>query len=84
MPAAFAPGQPLGIQGSPKHPHDSSPLSWPRYSLTLWQGASDPLSVDDLLYVWDNCAAHQVYYDLFEPVLSQFKQLACRERAREG
>ncbi|XP_062046068.1 protein FAM151A [Lepus europaeus] len=50
-----------------------------RYSLTLWQGASDPLSVDDLLYVWDNCAAHQVYYDLFEPVLSQFKQLALND-----
>lgn len=42
------------------------------------------MSVDDLLYVWDNCAAHQVYYDLFEPVLSQFKQLACREWAWEG
>ncbi|XP_029803646.1 protein FAM151A isoform X1 [Suricata suricatta] len=47
-----------------------------RYSLTLWQGASDPVSVDDLLYVRDNSASHQVYYDLFEPVLSQFKQLA--------
>ncbi|XP_032970306.1 protein FAM151A [Rhinolophus ferrumequinum] len=47
-----------------------------RYSLTLWQGASDPVSVDDLLYIRDNCAIHQIYYDLFEPVLSQFKQLA--------
>ncbi|XP_001488568.4 protein FAM151A [Equus caballus] len=47
-----------------------------RYSLTLWQGASDPVSVDDLLYIRDNSATHQVYYDLFEPVLSQFKQLA--------
>ncbi|XP_032695690.1 protein FAM151A [Lontra canadensis] len=47
-----------------------------RYSLTLWQGASDPVSVDDLLYIRDNTAPHQVYYDLFEPVLSQFKQLA--------
>nr|KAF6443743.1 family with sequence similarity 151 member A [Molossus molossus] len=42
-----------------------------RYSLTLWQGASDPLSVDDLLYIRDNCATHQIYYDLFEPVLEQ-------------
>ncbi|XP_046518530.1 protein FAM151A isoform X2 [Equus quagga] len=50
-----------------------------RYSLTLWQGASDPVSVDDLLYIRDNSATHQVYYDLFEPVLSQFKQLADRE-----
>ncbi|XP_036301989.1 protein FAM151A [Pipistrellus kuhlii] len=47
-----------------------------RYSLTLWQGASDPVSVDDLLYIRDNCATHQIYYDLYEPVLSQFKQLA--------
>ncbi|KAK1340042.1 hypothetical protein QTO34_018606 [Cnephaeus nilssonii] len=39
-----------------------------RYSLTLWQGASDPVSVDDLLYIRDNCAPHQIYYDLFEPV----------------
>uniref|UniRef100_A0A8D2ALG2 Protein FAM151A n=1 Tax=Sciurus vulgaris TaxID=55149 RepID=A0A8D2ALG2_SCIVU len=52
-----------------------------RYSLTLWQGASDPVSVDDLLYIRDNTAAHQVYYDLFEPVLSQFKDLASRGRA---
>ncbi|KAM4872975.1 protein FAM151A [Thomomys bottae] len=47
-----------------------------RYSLTLWQGANDPVSVDDLLYIRDNSAAHRVYYDLFEPVLSQFKQMA--------
>ncbi|XP_054429585.1 protein FAM151A [Pteronotus mesoamericanus] len=47
-----------------------------RYSLTLWQGPADPVSVDDLLYFRDNCATDQVYYDLFEPVLSKFKQLA--------
>ncbi|XP_037017406.2 protein FAM151A isoform X1 [Artibeus jamaicensis] len=47
-----------------------------RYSLTLWQGSVDPVSVDDLLYFRDNCATHQIYYDLFEPVLSKFKQLA--------
>lgn len=46
--------------------------------MTLWQGVLDPVSVDDLLYVRDNSASHQVYYDLFEPVLSQFKQLAGR------
>lgn len=43
--------------------------------------------MDDLLYIRDNTAPHQVYYDLFEPVLSQFKQLAGREghgAAREG
>lgn len=42
------------------------------------------MSVDDLLYIRDNCAIHQVYYDLFEPVLSQFKQLASREWSWEG
>lgn len=39
----------------------------------------DPVSVDDLLYIRDNSAPHQVYYDLFEPVLSKFKQLAGTE-----
>ncbi|XP_004642658.1 protein FAM151A [Octodon degus] len=47
-----------------------------RYTLTLWQGTTDPVSVDDLLYIRDNTETHRVYYDLFEPVLSQFKQLA--------
>lgn len=43
--------------------------------------------MDDLLYIRDNTAPDQVYYDLFEPILSQFKQLAGREgrgAAREG
>ncbi|XP_058159509.1 protein FAM151A [Dasypus novemcinctus] len=58
-------------------PHFSWLLSQSeRYSLTLWQGATDPMSVDDLLYIRDNSAPHQVYYDLFEPILSQLKQLA--------
>lgn len=58
-------------------PHFSWLLSQSeRYSLTLWQGASDPVSVEDLLFIRDNSAPHQIYYDLFEPVLSQFKQLA--------
>lgn len=61
-----------------------SQLSGLRYSLTLWQGASDPVSVEDLLFIRDNSAAHQIYYDLFEPVLSQFKQLACKDGARDG
>lgn len=50
----------------------------------MWQSASDPVTVDDLLYIRDNTATHQVYYDLFEPLLSQFKQLASREGSREG
>uniref|UniRef100_A0A2K6BFB7 Protein FAM151A n=1 Tax=Macaca nemestrina TaxID=9545 RepID=A0A2K6BFB7_MACNE len=48
-------------------PHFSWLLSQSeRYSLTLWQAASDPMSVEDLLYVRDNTAVHQVYYDIFE------------------
>ncbi|XP_007944137.1 protein FAM151A [Orycteropus afer afer] len=54
-----------------------------RYSLTLWQGALDPVSVDDLLYIRDNSATHQIYYDLFEPVLSQFKQLAANATRKQ-
>lgn len=69
-----------GLSG-PRGAGALSQLSGPRYSLTLWQGASDPVSVDDLLFIRDNSATHQIYYDLFEPVLSQFKQLACKKGA---
>ncbi|XP_023392571.1 protein FAM151A [Pteropus vampyrus] len=55
-----------------------------RYSLTLWQSISENVSVDDLLYFRDNCAAHQIYYDLFEPVLSQFKQLAMNATRKQN
>ncbi|XP_036206175.1 protein FAM151A [Myotis myotis] len=55
-----------------------------RYSLTLWQGVTDPVSVDDLLYIRDNCANHQIYYDLFEPVLSKFKQLAMNATRKQS
>ena len=56
-------------------------LSWllgqsDRYSLTMLQSASDPATVDRLLCIQDNTATHQVCYDFFEPLLSQFKQLA--------
>ncbi|XP_036610231.1 protein FAM151A [Trichosurus vulpecula] len=47
-----------------------------RYSLTLWQSDSDPVTVDDLLYIRKHSATQQIYYDLYEPVLSQFKELA--------
>lgn len=50
----------------------------------MWQSISETVSVDDLLYFRDNCATHQIYYDLFEPVLSQFKQLASREWSGVG
>ncbi|XP_074859351.1 protein FAM151A [Carettochelys insculpta] len=59
-------------------------LAWPhfswllaqseRYSLTLWQGKTDPVTVEDLLFIRDNSRAEQIYYDLYEPVLSQFKE----------
>lgn len=74
----------LSAQVEPRVRRALSQLSGSRYSLTLWQGASDPVSVEDLLFIRDNSAAHQIYYDLFEPVLSQFKQLACKKGAWEG
>ncbi|KAM6948192.1 protein FAM151A [Aplochiton taeniatus] len=49
----------------------------PRFSLTLWQGSVDP-SVEDLLFVRDNSNPSRIYYDIYEPVLSQFKQAAAR------
>nr|XP_006200587.1 protein FAM151A [Vicugna pacos] len=55
-----------------------------RYSLTLWQATSDSVSVDDLLYIRDNTAPHQVYYDIFEPVLSQFRQLAMNASRKQN
>ncbi|XP_071368315.1 protein FAM151A [Centroberyx affinis] len=60
-------------------------LSWllsrsPRFSLTLWQGSIHP-GVDDLLFVRDNSHPARVYYDIYEPTLSAFKQ-AARQRGR--
>lgn len=40
--------------------------------------------MEDLLYIRDNCATHQIYYDLFEPVLSQFKQLAMNATRKQS
>ncbi|XP_039175917.1 protein FAM151A isoform X2 [Crotalus tigris] len=56
-------------------------LSWllsqsKRYSLTLWQGKTDPVTVEDLLFIRNNSKPEQIYYDLYEPILSQFKKLA--------
>ena len=47
-----------------------------RCSLTMRQSTLDPMTVDDLLYIQDNTTTHQVCYDFFESLLSQFKQLA--------
>ncbi|XP_070774981.1 protein FAM151A [Enoplosus armatus] len=60
-------------------------LSWllsqsPRFSLTLWQGSIHP-NVSDLLFVRDNTHPARVYYDIYEPTLSAFKQ-AARQQGR--
>ncbi|KAM4720830.1 protein FAM151A [Rhinophrynus dorsalis] len=47
-----------------------------RYSLTLWQGTSDPLTLEDLLFIRDNSYPEKIYYDIYEPLLSEFKQVA--------
>ncbi|XP_075688261.1 protein FAM151A [Rhinoderma darwinii] len=47
-----------------------------RYSLTLWQGSSDPLQLDDLLFIRDNSRPEEIYYDIYDPLLSEFKQIA--------
>ncbi|KAM3865914.1 protein FAM151A [Diretmus argenteus] len=60
-------------------------ISWllsqsPRFSLTLWQGSVHP-NVSDLLFIRDNSHPARVYYDIYEPTLSAFKQ-AARQQGR--
>nr|XP_020483395.2 protein FAM151A-like [Labrus bergylta] len=60
-------------------------ISWllsqsPRFSLTLWQGSIHP-NISDLLFVRDNSYPARVYYDIYEPTLSEFKQ-AARQQGR--
>lgn len=55
-------------------------LSWllsqsSRYSLTLWQGKENP-TLNDLLFIRDNSNPQRIYYDIYEPVLSQFREAA--------
>uniref|UniRef100_A0A8C6XC18 Protein FAM151A n=1 Tax=Naja naja TaxID=35670 RepID=A0A8C6XC18_NAJNA len=50
-------------------------LSWllsqsRRYSLTLWQGKTDPVTVEDLLFIRNNSKPEQIYYDLYEPIFN--------------
>uniref|UniRef100_A0A3P8X6T8 Protein FAM151A n=1 Tax=Cynoglossus semilaevis TaxID=244447 RepID=A0A3P8X6T8_CYNSE len=57
-------------------------LSWllrqsSRFSLTLWQGSIHP-NVSDLLFVRDNTHPSRVYYDIYEPTLSLFKEAAVK------
>lgn len=51
-----------------------------RFSLTLWQGSIHP-NVSDLLFIRDNSHPARVYYDIYEPTLSEFKELAGRKEA---
>ncbi|CAI9615673.1 unnamed protein product [Staurois parvus] len=44
-----------------------------RYSLTVWAGKDDIYSVEDLLYIREHSREHQIFYDLFEPHKSQFR-----------
>lgn len=44
-----------------------------RFSLTLWQGKSFKPQLSDLVFVRDNTKPAQVYYDIYEPLLSEFK-----------
>ncbi|GLD69905.1 protein FAM151A isoform X1 [Lates japonicus] len=51
-----------------------------RFSLTLWQGSIHP-DISDLLFVRDNSHPARVYYDIYEPTLSAFKE-AARQQGR--
>ncbi|XP_053186608.1 protein FAM151A [Scomber japonicus] len=59
-------------------------ISWllsqtPQSTLTLWQGSIHP-NISDLLFIRDNTHPARVYYDIYEPTLSQFKELAGQPR----
>ncbi|KAM4021937.1 protein FAM151A [Anomaloglossus baeobatrachus] len=54
-----------------------------RYSLTLWQGSSDPLKLDDLLFIRDNSRPEEIYYDIYDPLLSEFKQIALNSNRKK-
>lgn len=47
-----------------------------RFSLTLWQDNQTYPNVSDLLFIRDNTLVSQVYYDIYEPTLSEFKEAA--------
>ncbi|XP_053507012.1 protein FAM151A [Ictalurus furcatus] len=66
----------LAVMAKNGWPH----LSWllsqsSRFSLTLWQGEENP-TLNDLLFIRDNSNPQRIYYDIYEPVLSQFKEAA--------
>uniref|UniRef100_A0A673BDR6 Protein FAM151A n=1 Tax=Sphaeramia orbicularis TaxID=375764 RepID=A0A673BDR6_9TELE len=55
------------------------PDCFSRFSLTLWQGPSIDPTVSDLLFVRDNTHPARVYYDIYEPTLSAFKEAASKK-----
>lgn len=50
-----------------------------RFSLTLWQDSIHP-NVSDLLFIRDNSHPSRVYYDIYEPTLSEFKEAASKNK----
>ncbi|XP_068197108.1 protein FAM151A [Antennarius striatus] len=44
-----------------------------RFSLTMWQGSIHP-NISDLLFIRDNTHPARVYFDIYEPTLSAFRQ----------
>ncbi|KAI1883105.1 hypothetical protein AGOR_G00241810 [Albula goreensis] len=70
----------LAVMAKQSWPHFSWLLSQSsRFSLTLWQGKENP-SVNDLLFIRDNSNPERIYYDIYEPVLSQFKEAAMQSK----
>lgn len=51
----------------------------PRFTLTLWQGSIHP-NISDLLFIRDNSHPTRVYYDIYEPTLSEFKEAASKDK----
>lgn len=49
-----------------------------RFSLTLWQDSVQP-NISDLLFIRDNSHPARVYYDIYEPTLSAFKEAARKD-----
>lgn len=50
-----------------------------RFTLTLWQDSIPP-NISDLLFIRDNSHPTRVYYDIYEPTLSEFKEAASKNK----
>lgn len=50
-----------------------------RFTLTLWQDSIHP-NISDLLFIRDNSHPTKVYYDIYEPTLSEFKEAASENK----